>query len=662
MFLLILAAGIPSAAFALGPDEVQPTSLPSQEVRFGAVEAYTVPVRAREAGVAWERAIFRWDQFQPNSPSDWYGNKLMSDSDLALELAEGRQVVGVVLGTPAWMWHDPNAAPRNLDLPFDAPGNYWGQFVRRLVYQYRGRIDDWIIWNEPDIWNNSSGNQQWNGSVEQYYQLVKVACQAAKAANPRSRVILAGLTYWWDQQFGREQYFHRFLNVASHDPTAWTNGFYFDVAALHLYGNPQDLYDVPRYFRKMMQEYGLDKPIWINETNAVPWDDAGVRLGRDSYRVSMDEQASYLIQAFASALAAGVERVSVYKMQDDLDRPGAEPYGLVRSDPGASPRASYQAFQVISRYMSGAKAARLYRQGSVAGVRIERGRDWVTILWNLSPAQTQVALSARAPVATLVDKFGHSTPMSSKGGKYFVDLSGATANTVPGAPNQYHIGGSPLLLVEEKGQKAGPAIGSQDWSMPGVDPNRSWVSPVTGYPVSGEWLDYYRSQGGAELLGHPLGTVRPDPANSRMVVQYFQRTVLEWHPENPPQYRIQRRLLGDLLNPGFYEPPVDPLDASCRPQGDPAYFPNKPGQGLGHYVANYAPDSTPTHFKDYFESHGGVNAFGFPKEEPKLRNGRWSQRFQAAVFEYRPEGGASPVWLEPLGEEAFDDLVLPLDW
>jgi hypothetical protein len=181
-----------------------------------------------------------------------------SDSDGVADQLERR------LGT------DPNAAPQNLDLPWDHPDNYWGQFMRRLTAQYAGRIDEWIIWNEPDIWNNQSKMEQWNGSVEQYYQLVKVAYQAAKSANPDCRIILAGLTYWWDQQFGREQYLRRFLNVASNDPTARAKGFYFDVASLHLYGNPRDLYDVPLYFKKVLQQFGLNKPIWITETNVTP--------------------------------------------------------------------------------------------------------------------------------------------------------------------------------------------------------------------------------------------------------------------------------------------------------------------------------------------------------------------------------------------------------
>ncbi len=112
-----------------------------------------------------------------------------------------------------------------------------------------------------------------------------------------------------------------------------------------------------------------------------------------------------------------------------------------------------------------------------------------------------------------------------------------------------------------------------------------------------------------------------------------------------------------------------------RPQSEATYFPNSPGAGLGHYVANYAPDGTRTHFKEFFDGHGGAGAFGYPKEEPKLRNGRWTQRFQAAVLEYHPEAdrgdaagatSAAPVdslvRLEPLGEKALKDLELPLDW
>jgi len=175
----------------------------------------------------------------------------------------------------------------------------------------------------------------------------------------------------------------------------------------------------------------------------------------------------------------------------------------------------------------------------------------------------------------------------------------------------------------------------------------------------------------AEDLGRSLSAVIPDPAGTGLTVQYYQRAVLEWHPENSPRFRIQHRLLGDILYPSA-EPPLRPADA---PPGRSEYFPLTPNgtTGLGHFVANTTRTGQPIYFADYFDSHGGVSAFGFPKDEPRLVDGLWTQHFQAAVFQYHPEydrDGTIPdtdlpwryfrVQLKLLGEEyvAAEGLIL----
>ena len=172
--------------------------------------------------------------------------------------------------------------------------------------------------------------------------------------------------------------------------------------------------------------------------------------------------------------------------------------------------------------------------------------------------------------------------------------------------------------------------------MPGVDPRYAWTSSHTGHTVTGLWLKFLREHGDTDNLGYPrTGVIRDPMQQGDMSVQYFQRGVLEWHPENPHQYRIQRRLLGDIL----YPESDPPLPANEHPPGPYHYFPFSPNTptGLGHFVADYTRTGQPIYFKQYFDSHGGVDAFGYPKEEPKLRDGLWTQRFQAAVFEYHPE-------------------------
>ncbi|HEX5417411.1 MAG TPA: hypothetical protein VFZ25_17235, partial [Chloroflexota bacterium] len=177
----------------------------------------------------------------------------------------------------------------------------------------------------------------------------------------------------------------------------------------------------------------------------------------------------------------------------------------------------------------------------------------------------------------------------------------------------------------------------------------TWTAS-TGHTVSGDWLGWIRAHGDVDTVGLPRTNVIRDPATGQQV-QYFQRVILEYHPENSGDQRFQRRLLGDSLYPGA-DPPVG---ASNPPPGPARYFPAASGgtpTGLGHFVADYTRSGQYVGFKSFFDSHGGVAVLGFPKEEPKLRDGLWTQRFQAGVLQYH--SGNPPgyrVQLELVGDE-----------
>jgi hypothetical protein len=162
---------------------------------------------------------------------------------------------------------------------------------------------------------------------------------------------------------------------------------------------------------------------------------------------------------------------------------------------------------------------------------------------------------------------------------------------------------------------------------------RSYTFPQTNHTVSGVWLQYLQMHGDVDILGYPRSEVICDPI-TKQTVQYFQRVVLEYHPENPPAYQIERRLLVPALFGGSADAPAD---KSSPPAGDSYYFAQ-----TGHFVANVAPDGSPTFFKQFFDAHGKEDTFGYPLEEPKQRTGadgsvRWTQRFQAAIMEYHAE-------------------------
>ena len=62
-----------------------------------------------------------------------------------------------------------------------------------------------------------------------------------------------------------------------------------------------------------------------------------IRSGRASSGPSLDQQASYIIQAMAMAVAAGVERYAVYKATDEKAENDTELWGLIRNNGTTKP-------------------------------------------------------------------------------------------------------------------------------------------------------------------------------------------------------------------------------------------------------------------------------------------------------------------------------------
>lgn len=425
--------------------------------RFGAVEAYRASAQADEAGVRWTRLVFWWSGLQPNGPKSW-NNFYFPDNLLQAELDSGRQVVGILLNTPSWAGDgSPNSPPRGLDLPVNHADNNWAKFARAMAERYRGRIDHWVIWNEPDVWDAGSPTHTWSGTLEQFYRLQKVGYLAMKQGNPSARVGLAAMTYWWDYYYQRQQYFERFLQLAERDPEAPANNWFFDAAVLHLYNESAGLYRAPTLFKELMAARGFGKPIWINETNVAPWDDPINPMPRRDFRATLDEQASFVVQAFSWGLAAGVERISVYPFHDGDTPPGNELMGMVRGD--GTTRPAYQALKTVTRYLYGVVDGRVESDGEVVKIIFRRDGATITVAWSQTPRQAIVAIPASVGSALVVDKYGRESRVYADGGAYQLTLEPATANTVNGDPSLYLIGGSPLLLIE--GALSFPSVGTE---------------------------------------------------------------------------------------------------------------------------------------------------------------------------------------------------------
>lgn len=200
---LILVAALLAAQMSAPDAAAAADPAPPPDPRFGIVEAYTDPAAATEAGAGYTRVILRWDVIQPAGPDDWKPANV-PDPLIAGELAAGRQVIGLLIGTPLWAC-DGSLGPENCHDSRAVPDmSYWAAFARRMAQQYRGRIGHWIIWNEPDVWDVTHPGSTWAGSVEDYGRLLKTAYLAIKDADPALGVSMAGQTYFHaDSHAGR---------------------------------------------------------------------------------------------------------------------------------------------------------------------------------------------------------------------------------------------------------------------------------------------------------------------------------------------------------------------------------------------------------------------------------------------------------------------------
>lgn len=451
--VLLLAMRLAGIALLLGsitPARAASAAAAPPDPRFGIVESFVNPAAASAAGAGYTRIILRWDVIQPGGPADWKPANV-PDPLLAGELAAGRQVVGLLIGTPDWA-AAPGQAPGSRAVPDMAA---WEAFTRRMAQHYQGRIAHWVIWNEPDVWQEGHPGRTWDGTVEEYALLLKTAYRAIKGVDPSLQVFVAGMTYYWDWEHGRRRYLDRLLEVLAADPEAPAAGYFFDGVVYHLYFTPQQTVDVLAETWQSLARYGLDgKQIWINETNAPPSDDPQEPHAAQStprFQVTLEEQAAFIVQQFSLAFAHGASRVQVYKLRNTADHPESiEPFGLLRADD--SPRPAFDAFRTVVTHLGGFTTARQERQGDVTAVTFERGSLTTTVLWTDGASSRPVTVRAIAAQALLVDQRGKTQTLAAANGVYSVTLPGATCSGGPPC----RIGGAPRLLVEE-GAAAGRA-------------------------------------------------------------------------------------------------------------------------------------------------------------------------------------------------------------
>ncbi len=183
------------------------------------------------------------------------------------------------------------------------------------------------------------------------------------------------------------------------------------------------------------------------------------------------------------------------------------------------------------------------------------------------------------------------------------------------------------------------AMPAQKTSAAEVGPSRVYFSQ-TGHYLSNAFLGYWRTHGGVNILGYPI---TGEFQQNGVTVQYFERAVFEYHPNNSPGWQVELRRLGAEQAQGINDPAFNPVnatsDSSCT------FYPE-----TNHRLCNG--------FQSYWENNGGLSVFGYPLSEefsqknPDTGQVYTVQYFERARFEWHPQSSGGSVMLGRLGAQA----------
>lgn len=215
---------------------------------------------------------------------------------IVLAAAErGIRIFPFVYGTPAWIAGDPMRPP----LGSAGARRAWSAFLRRLVDRYgpagsiweghgnREPIHAWQVWNEPNFrlfWHPHT-------SPAVYARLLALSAVAIRAADPRARIVLAGVA-----PVGAGPLPWVFLRRLYRVPGVRRN---FDAVAVHPYSATViGMSEQIEAAREVMAEAGDgDVPLFVTELGVASWGSApsGFVKGRRG-------QAEFLRRAFGRLL------------------------------------------------------------------------------------------------------------------------------------------------------------------------------------------------------------------------------------------------------------------------------------------------------------------------------------------------------------------------
>jgi hypothetical protein len=263
---------------------------------------------AQGLGVGWVKQQVQWHTIE-HGPDDFEWQNL--DRLVAGADSFGFKVLLSVTYAPDWT--------RAVQLEGGPPTDYaeFGRFMEQLARRYRGRVEAYELWNEPNL------AREWRGDMldpARFAALVAEGAAGVRAADPQALIVSGapgvtgiddGETAISDRVFLRgmlEAGIAQHVDAIGAHPYGYANPPWESVqdedhAASSHNDHPTFFFrDTLEDYRRIMLDYGIDKhQIWVTEfgwpspEGIGQMDLTGWEYGR---QISEAEQGDYVVRAF----------------------------------------------------------------------------------------------------------------------------------------------------------------------------------------------------------------------------------------------------------------------------------------------------------------------------------------------------------------------------
>ena len=405
-----------------------------------------------DSGACWTRVELKWSQIQPEPPPADYDFDELAWFDERLQLLadSGVQIIALVHGVPDWAGEEAAGPIYQEQVPDFA------QFLTDLVSRYKQppyNVHHWQLFNEPD----QTEQEGWPGGYgfdgDLYADMLAQAYPAIKAVDSSAIVLMGGIAYDMFEEY--EESDGPFYRYFPDDVMAAGGGSFIDATSFHyfpdfvrewerwnIYGPPTcgivddglgtsyyakgiDIIAKTRHFRNRMRVCaGVDKPIWLTELG---------EHGFDGDLPSLEQQARYVLQGYARALAVGVENITWFALV-------SPPYdyhqqGLLYEDDW-SPKPAFYTYQTLTYELAGFQYSHTLDVPKVEGYvfRNDSGLEKV-VAWSWGEVHESGSLTfAPASQLQVVDREGQLSLIRDGGPGDADQVPGSVTIRLPAVP------------------------------------------------------------------------------------------------------------------------------------------------------------------------------------------------------------------------------------